>query len=192
MRLFSTRKSKTVRSFGERLTLSPLEKFRKQGKWPFKLIFHVLVLIFSTTFLVAHNAQFAYYQNFQTTSITTLLQLDSSSTFPYFTQLTSVNGTNGILPHLQQCVTGYFSFSTTSVSKVVTTPELTLHIETSLGNTAYTLTPAEPMGPATALMNTDPVAFVQNLHTMSVEYFFGTRQIGGLIEDGPFLTLDYE
>eukprot|EP00051_Salpingoeca_urceolata_P013086 m.163602 g.163602 ORF g.163602 m.163602 type:complete len:605 (-) comp17693_c0_seq2:126-1940(-) len=47
--------------YHERLTTSPFQKFSKYGKFPFKLFFSVMVVVFGSTYTVARNSQFASF-----------------------------------------------------------------------------------------------------------------------------------
>lgn len=171
-------------SFQERLTLSPLEKFRKHGKIPFKLIFHVLLLSFSSAFIVARNVQFAFYYSNNILAYSNLFQLQPSSEFPYLTFLYTVDG---LTSHLSSCVTGYLSFPNTSVTTTSIDPTVLLSVQTASGTETHRLTAANPLGP----LATNPVAYVQAAYLMTVEYTFENEQLGNLITSGPFDTYRY-
>ena len=50
-------------SFKERMTLSPLQKFARHNKFPFKILTHLLMVQFSVAYILLHNFQYTSFVN---------------------------------------------------------------------------------------------------------------------------------
>ena len=132
-------------TISEELTMSPLEKFRKYRRFPFKLLLNFAVATLITVFMVFNNQQYTSFVNSSSDAYRTLLKNDNYDT---------LSGKNRIYNYsnLQSCLQTatqrYFDLPSTSLFPVTVEDSLTMVLSYRNGTQlSFELTPAAPLGP---------------------------------------------
>eukprot|EP00050_Salpingoeca_kvevrii_P000383 m.147157 g.147157 ORF g.147157 m.147157 type:complete len:509 (-) comp10102_c3_seq1:527-2053(-) len=169
------------RAFNERLTLSPLQKFRQHGKFPYKLTLHLLIVINVTALIICRNQQYSEFTSSMRSSIESVL-------------LDTTDGPEGLFSRaafegrVNQSVTNYFAFTAMAPSAIRTSPELTMALsfrhEPDRGSR---ITPENPLGVLASLSEN---AF-HDLETLIINFYFWTEQKATGSVSGPFLDISY-
>lgn len=132
----------------DRMTLSPLVKYRRFGRVPVKFLLALGVVIALTSFYVTKNMQVAGYLDGTTDALRHVLGNEATSG----AGLTPKGGTvlytaDKLRTHMLSAVTGYFNFPNASITYYHVRPRVSLVWTNSSGEYSAELTPAAPLGP---------------------------------------------
>lgn len=128
------------------LTISPLEKFRKYRKFPFKFLLHVLIIAFSCAGMISRNIEYADFiaSTSTTLRITLGCSVDPLVVGPQGT--TSYYSSAAVYEGLQSALTGFYNLPNSSLSTYVITPEVAVIVKTTQGYEFFTSTVEDPTG----------------------------------------------
>ena len=111
------------KSFKERMMLSPLKKFARHGKFPVKLLVHLLTVLFSVSYITLHNNEFSAFVAANEESFRSALGADSgldTTALDY----TAVYTVPDLASRMDKATTNYFNYALTSIGEVTTSQSL--------------------------------------------------------------------
>lgn len=132
-------------SFNERLTLSPITKFKRHGKFPFKLMFHILCLVAVSGLILTRNIQFAAFTDATQSSLRHLLK-DKADQPEELYSVTQVKD------HLKETVMEYLQYANSSVSPFTVEDTVSIQVQVFDGDDySFVANMADPLGPLTTI-----------------------------------------
>lgn len=103
-------------TYKEKMTMSPLQKFKKYRRFPWALTTHILVVITTITYILLHNAEYADFVNANEQSFRSALMNTDVNPLGRSTIYT----VSVLVQHLQVATTNYFQYHNTSIGSVTT------------------------------------------------------------------------
>eukprot|EP00035_Acanthoeca_spectabilis_P009430 m.167202 g.167202 ORF g.167202 m.167202 type:complete len:992 (-) comp14722_c0_seq5:220-3195(-) len=162
------------RSFKERMTLTPLQKFARHGKFPWKLLCHLLTVLFAVSYICLHNVQFSSFVSANEQSFRSMLGFDSglSTTALDFTAIYTVPQ---LETFIDSAITNYFKYSLTSIGEVSTESSLVMRQTFWNGTIATSEITAESGGPFSNLTPHEARVYADSLEKIVINFIFRNK-----------------
>jgi mucolipin 3 len=158
----------------EELTMSPIEKFIKYRRIPFKLIANVTVVCLITAFMINDNLQYASFVNASSDGFRILLQNDNYDTLQGKTRVYSYDQFTNMLG---TATAAYFEYPTTCLYPIQVDDDIEMKLHYLNGTTReFTLSPSNTLGPFSDPSSVNVRYLLNDLMKISVLYPFESVQ----------------
>jgi len=163
------------RSFKERMMLSPLQKFARHKKFPWKLLIHLQTVLFALAYIFLHNFQFSSFVAANEASFRTVLGMETGldTTALDFTAIYSVPD---LVKTQDTALSNYFAYPLTSIGEVTVDEVVSIRMFFWNGTDATRqLTSESGGGPFSHLTQLEARELADSLERMTIHFIFNNK-----------------
>lgn len=157
--------------------MSPLSKMKKYGRFPFKFVSHLLIVLVGTMYVIVQNLEYNTFLQASQRSFRNILMnnldLDPDGSGRIYT-------INSIKAQQTEAVTNFFSFHNRSVGEIMArhqTAVMTVYpFDTSREPSKSVLTADDMLGPLNRTVN-ELRSYFDSLEKIEIEYLFSSTHL---------------